>query len=366
MSGQVAKSLAPVSVEKRLMLLLTVFAVFASLFFIQADILFYLLFGATVFFSAIILRIPMVGVSALLLTVPFVGTTLLRTQIGGIPGLKIANIVPLAVFVLILISGSIRKPKGRELLFFFGVLLIFTIALIRSTAYIGKYTMFIWAEEYSVTRYYLSFLLKPLLLFLSFFIIIGVAWDGKIIRGIAGVFVLSVFLLSVAILVYYVAFTPNKGNFQLVRNGFSSLLNLHGNAIVDFYVLSFPVVLSLAFKEKKPFVLLTLLLSLASVGFLYSRGGYLAIAISVVLFLALTKRWVWIPLLGICGFFGYSLIPQTIIKRILTGLGSSDLNTISAGRIGTIWMPVIPEYLADPVKLFFRGGPIRICREQGG
>ncbi len=356
MSGRTVKSLSPAAVEDRLMPALAVCAALASLFLVQMDILLYLLLGATVLVCALVLRAPLAGVAVLLLAVPFVGTTLMRTQVAGIPGLKVGNVLPMAVFVLLLVSGSIRNLRRRDLYFFFGILVLFVIALLRSTAYIGKYTIYIWAEEYSLPRYLLSFLLKPLLLFLPFLVILGVARDDRTIRLITRMFVVSVFLLSVAILVKYFAFTPNKGNFQLVRNGFSSMFNLHGNGIVDFFVLSVPVMLSLAFRDRHPFVIATLLLSLVSVGFLYSRGGYLAIAFAVVLFLVLTKRWLWLPLLGIGGVLGYSLVPQTIIQRMMTGLGSSDLDKISAGRVGTIWMPVIPEYLADPLKLFFGVG----------
>lgn len=327
-----------------------------TLFLVNVNILLYLFFGGTVLVGTAILKKPIIGISALILTLPFVGTTFFQTTIHDIPGLKIANMLPIAVFTLLYLSDEMKNIRKRDAVFFIGVVLLFFVAIIRSIQYMPEYTMLFWKEEFTVAKYILSFFIKPLLLFVPFVVIIGYARDQRSIHAIAWLYMISVFLLSAVLLVYYVFVVPDKGDFESVRSAFKELLSMHGNGIVDYYVLSFPIILSVAIHKKNPFVILTLGLSVVTVAILYSRGGYLSIGVAIVLFFVLSKRALWLPVIGFLGFLSIRFLPASIVSRVTYGFYSADINNISAGRTANIWLPVINEYLSNPLKLLFGAG----------
>lgn len=327
-----------------------------TLFLVNVNILLYLFFGGTVLVGTAILKKPIIGISVLILTLPFVGTTFFRTTIHDIPGLKIANMLPIAVFLLLALADEMKNIRKRDLVFFIGVVLLFFVAIVRSIQYMPEYTMEFWQEEFTVTKYILSFFIKPLLLFVPFVVIIGYARDQKSITAVAWLYMITVFLLSTVLLAYYIFVVSDKANFEAVRSSFMELLNMHGNGIVDYYVLSFPIILSMAVYKKNPFVILTLVLSVVTVAILYSRGGYLSIGMAVVLFFVLSRKALWLPVIGFLGFLSIRFLPASIVSRVTYGFYSADINNISAGRTENIWLPVINEYLSNPLKLFLGAG----------
>ena len=58
-----------------------------------------------------------------------------------------------------------------------------------------------------------------------------------------------------------------------------------------------------------------------------------------------------LPWVGAAGLVSLLLIPQTIIERALTGFANNDVSAISAGRVDQIWIPLLEEFLNQPVKL---------------
>ena len=335
---------------------MAIFGIAATIFLVNISIVLYVLFSGTVLLGTIILKKPIIGISVLLITLPFVGTSFFSTTINGISGLKISNLLPVMVFILSYLAGEMKHIRKRDAVFFLGIVSLFFIAILRSTQYMPEYTMLFWKEEFTLSKYILSFFIKPLLLFVPFVVIIGYARDQKSIHRIAWLYVASVFLLSTVMLAYYIFFVPDKTDFESVRSSFMTFLSMHGNGIVDYYVLSFPIVLSMAFYKRNPFVILTLFLSLAIVAILYSRGGYVSIGLAVVLFFLISRRALWLPFIGCIGFLSFKFLPSSIVSRVSYGFFSEDLNNISAGRTSNIWLPVVNEYISNPLKLIFGAG----------
>ncbi|MFZ5986946.1 MAG: hypothetical protein ACOYWZ_07465, partial [Bacillota bacterium] len=84
-----------------------------------------------------LLKKPIFGLAALIILTPFSNTEVLNTQIADIPGLKAANILVVMVVIFYILSGKPLTVLKEDKFFIIGLIVIFTAAVIRSTAYIG-------------------------------------------------------------------------------------------------------------------------------------------------------------------------------------------------------------------------------------
>lgn len=299
---------------------------------------------------------PVYSIVFLVLITPFSTTSLLDTTIAGIPGMKPANLLAIAAVGFLMLGKKPARLNGDDKAFIFGVLILFTVAVLRSVSYIGETYSMIWSDEYSTMKYLLSNLVKPLLIFLLFILISVFVRSRDDINKILIGMMLSIVLLSIFLLLIYAFFTPNKLNFEMVRQGFAKALGMHSNNLADFYIAVYPVLFAYAVSRKSLFWMTGVILSLAAVGIIYSRSAYLVIVLCTFAFFLLSNRARLLPWVGAAGLASLLLIPQTIIERALTGLANSDVTAISAGRVDQIWIPLIREFAADPMKLVIGAG----------
>ncbi|MFZ5987260.1 MAG: O-antigen ligase family protein, partial [Bacillota bacterium] len=221
---------------------------------------------------------------------------------------------------------------------------------------IGETYSMMWDDDFTTTKYLLSHLIRPLLVFLPFIIIVCYVRKERDIKKVIYSIIASIFLLSVTILVLYIFATPNKMNFEHVRAGFGKAIGMHGNNIADFYIAVYPMLLAYTVSKKNLFLTVTTVLSVISIAIIYSRSAYAVVIISTLAFYLVSGRKKWIPLFITAAALGYSIIPETVIERALTGFGGEGLNEISAGRTGDIWIPLFMEFSANPVSIFIGAG----------
>lgn len=312
---------------------------------------------AVVFALALFLvRKPIYSIAILILATPFSATALLDKQLAGVPGMKIANLLAIvAVGLFLLKMKRVRILRGDKI-FIVGLLVIFTVAVIRSTGYIGLTYNMIWSDQYSLSRYLLSNLIKPILIFLPLILIVNYIRNKEDLRKIALSIMFSIILLSATILVLYVFFIPNKMDFEKVRIGFSAILGMHDNNLADFYIAVYPMLLAYAVSKKSWFFAGGVFISLCAIGVIYSRSAYLVIILCTFAFFLFSHRAKLLPWIIGGGLISLTLIPQSIIQRALTGLAGNDVNAISAGRVDQIWIPLIHEFLEHPLKLIIGTG----------
>jgi len=136
------------------------------------------------------------------------------------------------------------------------------------------------------------------------------------------------------------------------------LLNfgMHRNDLANFFIIGFPIVIGRFFIKKSVLNISILLLTIIATGFLFSRTAYLLLILSFALYLIFSKRAKFLPIF-VAVLFGLSLIISTVIvERATKGLQSRDSDEISAGRISSIWLPLIDECFENPTKLLFGKG----------
>ena len=303
-----------------------------------------------------LIRKPVYGIVLVILATPFSGSAWLDEQIAGIPGAKITNLLVMAAIGFLVISMKPARLHKLDRTFIYGVIILFTIAVFRSTSYIGLTYNMIWQDEYSFGRYILSHLIRPLLIFAPFILIVCYVRSREDVKKIAVATMLSIVALAFTLLVLYALFTPDKLNFEMVREGFKEMLGMHGNNLADFFIAVYPLLLAYTVSKKNPFFVMGLAVSLGAIGIIYSRSAYLVVLICTFAFFIFSRRGKFVPLILGAGAVGFSFIPQTIIQRAVTGFANNDLNDISAGRINDIWLPLINEFLGQPLKLLIGAG----------
>jgi hypothetical protein len=298
---------------------------------------------------------PPYALAALVLLAPFSGTILIGEKFGGIPGLKIINLVLLAVFMAFLLSKRRFRVTGPEIVFIFGSILLLAISVVRSIPHLHILNLY-FQETMGTGKYLVSGLVKPIFYLLPFLVIAGYMRGRNDVDFMTRCFKYSMLILSVCVLTFYLVEIPNKTNFDYVRYAFGQFFGMHTNGLSDFYILGYPIVLAWFVYKKNTFNAINLILALGSVAVLYSRTAYVLIVFSTILFLVLDKKKKLLPvvlLLGICAVF---IAPDTVIDRGLTGIEDRNLQTFSAGRVENIWMPLVNDIKGDPKKLLVGSG----------
>lgn len=315
-----------------------------------------LILAALVFFFIITLKEPLNGLISLILITPFASTGILSLNIFGIPGMKLPNILAFLVLVIFLVSKKPYRIPKWHITFIVGVLTLFIVAVLRSTSYIPDTFNYVWGAEYSLGRYLLSYMVKPLLIFIPFILIslyIRTRENlNKIIVSVIG----AIFILSCAILLFYVFSIPDNPAVRQVRFSIADAFGMNTNNLADFYIIAFPLVMAYTIYKKSLFPIIICFLSLASIGILYSRSAYLSVLAGILLYFIISGRWRWIPVYIGAFLLSLWLIPSSIKNRALMGLAGDDLNVISSGRIDSLWVPVLTEFLQDKTNILFGMG----------
>jgi O-antigen ligase len=260
-----------------------------------------------------------------------------------------------------MIKNKAHKLSAFETMFCSGIIFILTISIIRGIPYIDRIPVSP-DDELNLTRYLLSYLVKPFTFFLPLILIVKFIRDETgLTKVLYGLFC-SLFSLSVYILVTYIFFVQDKTNFEVIRLELGTFLNLHGNEIADFYIISLPVLAAFLFHKKNAFLISTLLLSIMAIAILYSRTAYFTIVLSLIFLFAISGRKKYLPILIAALAILIYLLPGSVIFRALHGIadGSIDLNEMSSGRIEDIWLPLIYEYIHKPFELTVGDGFLSI------
>jgi O-antigen ligase len=133
---------------------------------------------------------------------------------------------------------------------------------------------------------------------------------------------------------------------------FLSPLGLHANDLGRLYAIAYALLL-FACAETSDSLLRSVLV--ASMGLVavalvltFSRGALFGFVVVNALFL-LSRRSAatWIAGCAVAAA-GLWLLPDAVYERLSLGF-DADLNTVSAGRLDTIWLPLLPEFARSPL-----------------
>jgi O-antigen ligase len=79
-----------------------------------------------------------------------------------------------------------------------------------------------------------------------------------------------------------------------------------------------------------------------------SRSAFVGFIVVNALFLLWRRNAKTLIFAGLLAAVALLLLPGAVYERVTTGFGDG-LNAISAGRTGSIWLPLLPEVLRSPI-----------------
>jgi len=325
-----------------------------------------------------ILRDFRVGVVLLIVLMPLSASRLFPHAMLGIIGLNPLNLLlgaTLASYLLHgLFDGSIRRFLPRPLLWLYIVPILCAGAL--GARHVGEiapaFYMYELLHFHDAAGYLRDLVLRPLLLVL-FALLVAAAVSRSVhpekflIPALLSLWVMS---LMVVVFVIQSGATPA----ELARSdsrSFLSPLGMHANDLGRLYAVAYALLL-FTWVEAKP--LHHRLALLASMGLVvvalvltFSRGaffGFVVVNALYVLWRRDLKTFVFFALLAAAVLL---TLPAAVYDRIATGYGSG-LDAISAGRVESIWLPLLPELLHSPVYGNGLGSILwsEVMRREGG
>jgi O-antigen ligase len=209
-------------------------------------------------------------------------------------------------------------------------------------------------DPYSILEYLLQYFVRQLIYFIPFIFIIKFCKKISDLEYVINTLVLSIGLLAIFIIYSYLFGIEDRSSMEVVGET-TSLIGLHRNAVADFFIAGFPIILARYFLKKNIINILVVWLSVVAIGFLYSRTAYGLLILSTVLYFYVSRRIKFSPLLIAIAIGLFFIIPSTIINRASKGLEVRDQEEVTS-RIDHIWRPLIEEYAGDLKGLLFGRG----------
>lgn len=295
-----------------------------------------LVFATAVYFN------PKWAVGLMLLILPFSNTPLLKAQLIGFLPLKLFVIVFAVLFAVILFKYKINLRTYfdlKYLVLFVVYIMIFAFSVIRAVDYI-EYISIAWQDDLSFVRMMSNLLVTPLIMLLPAVIVL-LYYNYEDSKQLLNAFVLSIFVLSVTILFVYVFMSPSLMNFSAIRRQIKSVLNMHGNDIANFYIMTFPVLLAMYLNKRSLLIRLAFFVSLFAIAILFSRTAYVCVIFTFVAFGFLRGR-IDSRFFGVLAMvlIGMLFLPAQVYDRFASLIVGSDVNTLTAGRTDYIWIPL--------------------------
>ncbi len=301
-----------------------------------------------------------VGVVLLILLMPISSSYAFPHEMLGITGLNPLNLLLAGTFGSCLLQGvsdgSLRnRLMPRPLLWLYLVPIVIAGAL--GSRHIGDIAPALFA--YNVVEfdgregYVRDYVLKPLLMVI-FALLVGAAVSrSENAENFLIPTLISIWVTGAMVIVFVSRSGIALG--QLASSDsreFLSALGLHANELGRLYVVAYAILLFTWVESRKTWLRLSLLASMALVVvalvLTFSRGAFVAfivVNLLVPLWRRNAKSLVFFGLLAAAALFA---LPGAVYDRVATGYGEG-LNAVSAGRVETLWLPLLPEVLRSPI-----------------
>lgn len=308
---------------------------------------------------ALLITAPRFGLYASILILPVCWGPLMNTPMLGIPGLKISVILPLLAVLYLTMVYKPRKLDHTEYAFFFSIFIIFSIAVFRSYSYLAQKSIRD-GNELSMVNHFMTNYLRPLLLFCFTIVLASYLRTERQMKQVMKVLMGSM-VIGFAYLIFYVSGNASS-DFEMLRTIIQEAVGMHPGYYANYFVVMVPITLLLAIRMHWRICYGILGIELISIALTFSRASYLVTIVSVFAVLLLCKKYFVIGGIILTFPFLVSILPNIIVNRALTGLAERDLSVISAGRVESIWKPLLQEIAGDFGMLLFGNGRYGIFR----
>jgi O-antigen ligase len=308
-----------------------------------------------------------VGVVLLILLMPISSTSMFPRAMLGVNGLNPANVLlvgTLGSYLLQgLFDGSPRRFMPRPVLWLYLVPILVAGAL--GLGHVGDIapTLLMFKEvESSTAAGYIRVEVLSRLLMVAFALLVGAAVSKSerperfLIPTLVAIWVTS---LTVIVFVYQSGITLGALASSTSRE-FLSALGMHANEWGRLYVVAYALLLFTWAETGRSALRVALLASMGVVVvaliLTFSRGSFLGFTLVNVLFLLWRRSARALILFGLLGTVALFALPEAVYDRITTGFGGGPgsefeggADAISAGRVGLLWIPLLPDVLRSPI-----------------
>lgn len=299
-------------------------------------------------------RIFLYLVTALLLVTPIANTSFMPREVLGITGLNISNIVWLAAFGVAMLVAATHKGGARLSAYFSAPLIVFVFLYFLAAVWTFFDLASIKSPFHQLTRtsVLIEDMLKPFQILLSGWVVfIFCRREGSTLALQRVLYFVPIIISPMAI--YFFVFGEGAGSgYREGRDAISSSMGYHANELgaLGTFLLAFLLLLKDDAWSLIRFMSIGAALLIIAISF--SRMAY----VTTVVLLALTffhlKYKERIVLAVTAGIILVVLSAQ-LLSRIYYGVdestGGVDVDTVSAGRIEGIWVPLLPQFISSPI-----------------
>lgn len=300
-----------------------------------------------------------VGVVLLIILMPASYSQIFPRGIGGVTGLNPVNLLLVGTLGSCLLQAIYHKSLGRfiprHLLLLYIAPLVIAGAL--GSRHVNEIAMYFYLAEkvhfIDVLGYVRDMVVKPLFMVL-FALLLGAAVarsrdPGKFFAPM----LISIWLMGLMVIIYFVLSGSSLRQIASTENReFLSLLGMHANQLGRLYVIAYALLLFTWIEVRdqgtKMVFLGTIGLVLIALVLTFSRGSFLGVVLVTGLFLVARRDIGGLLFGALLATVALFALPQEVYDRAMHGFGQGA-DAISAGRITTIWIPIIPDILQSPI-----------------
>ena len=299
-----------------------------------------------------------VGAVALLVMLPISASHLFPHGLMGITGLNPLNLVLLATVGSYVLFGRQQRPGAVVVPMPLILLYIPPIVMggLIGMGHIQEIPSFFYeigSIQYSSERqYFLLQVVRPLIIVAIALMVGAAAASSRKPEGFIVVIALSALLLALIQIGFVIVEAPTIARLGSRERDFYEPLGMHANDFGRLHLFAAALLLFVWAETKRPNLKLLLLITLSALGIAlllsFSRAAIAGAALVGALFLMWRFNAKTLSIVLIALMLAGLLAGDVLYSRLTLGMGEGA-NAVSAGRIDSIWLPLLPEVAESPI-----------------
>ena len=291
------------------------------------------------------------AISLAILLLPLSTAQFMPREIMGVTGLNPFNVTlvlgtTLVLFRYLIHSRQMRMPSpSRYFWLYLGALVLATLHGMTHVDDIPAYFKVLQIISFETTAgYFGEVLVKPLLILATALLLaIGIRNSRH-----PNFYLVPLFLSSVLLPLSVIAdVLRSREALSAMVVGGASFSGMHANELGLMFNMALALSLFCLFGQRSRAVkwLLAINAAILLLGMLltFSRGAYLGFLVVLTYFLYRRGSFRMMFLAFLLVPLAVLLTPPAVFERAATGVGSGDVDAISAGRVDEIWRPLLPD-----------------------
>ena len=298
-----------------------------------------------------------VGAVLMMVMLPLEGSAYFPGNLFGITGANPMNLVLAATLGSFILRGRLRGFMPRPLLWLYVVPIV--IAGLVGMRHVEDIPPYFYENEaihyFNAFGYLRDELIKPMFMVLATMLIAAAVRSSQKPERFLVPILVAIWISALIAIGYVVASGVRVGALASpAARGFFSEIGMHANDLGRLYAVAYALAL-FTWGETKDYALKTVLL--ATMGIItiallltFSRGAFVGFAVINGLYVLWKMNSKTLVMGAAVAVAVLALMPEFILRRVMLGFdGGGDINTVSAGRIDGIWLPLLPELLRSPL-----------------